>query len=63
VKTTPIKISKRTTPSVYRGNGGLEGFVPLLEKLVGNDDTNKRIFFGIVEVLGKKVLPPILDIC
>jgi hypothetical protein len=63
VRTTPIRRSKRTTLSVYRGKGGQEGSAPLIKKLVGNDLSNKRVFFGIVEGLGKKRLLPILEIC
>jgi hypothetical protein len=47
VRTTPIRRSKRTTPSVYRRKGGQEGCAPLIKKLVGSDVSNKRIFLKL----------------
>jgi hypothetical protein len=47
VRTTPIRRSKRTTLSVYRGKGGQEGSAPLIKKLVGNDLSNKRVFLEL----------------
>jgi hypothetical protein len=33
VRTAPMRRSKRTTPSVYRGKGGQESSIPLMKKV------------------------------
>jgi hypothetical protein len=62
VRTTPIRRSKRTTLSVYRGKGGQEGSAPLIKKLVGNDLSNKRVFWNCRGFRKKEVASYIRDL-
>jgi hypothetical protein len=47
VKSVPIKRSKRTTPSIYRGRGGQDVSAYVVKNIIINDSTNHEDFLEL----------------